>query len=427
MLKYNGELNFKALLPFKLNIKLDGIGGIVVGEVFKVKKDILPKNYADKDLGFIITKISHDLTNNDWETTLETQICILDHQVKGQELLKNISRQGFGEYVEELKLYGLIYVIAHQFVRYQAYRSMIGFMWLSQNPEPQRNIKDGFNYLGFEYIKYFSNSPFVQPLDNKNKIDELWVPNIEYMLLGTQKSNLDPVTLRNNVSWFSIYQFREYVTYWIIAYKNKYNSQLSTTSINNKTLLSSFNKLEAELNNEQSDFTSLVDTISGFLITDYKKVYVPDDPRNNNLTLLPYNDAYPLFSSLSSLSPITVITLGIDQSKLDNNIQNYFNNNPDLQALKNQYNELLSKIPLGIGTSVNDDPLLYTIPPLMNADISIGIRPTGVRDIRNITVNKTIYNEFLRTIDYTNVPNSSLTIKNEYKDLLRGKQLEFNK
>jgi hypothetical protein len=95
--------------------------------------------------------------------------------------------------------------------------------------------------------------------------------------------------------------------------------------------------------------------------------------------------------------------------------------------LKNQYNELLSKIPLGIGTSVNDDPLLYTIPPLMNANISIGVISSAARDIRDITVNKTIYNEFLRTINYTNVPNSSLTIKNEYKDLLRGKQLEFNK
>jgi hypothetical protein len=394
MLKYNGELNFKALLPFKLNIKLDGIGGIVVGEIFKVKKDILPKNYADKNLGFVITKISHDLTNNDWETTLETQICLLDNISLGKNFITT-TRQGFGEYVSELKLYGLIYVIAHQFVRYQAYRSMIGFLWLSQNPEPQRNIEDGFDYLGFDYTKIFTNSPFIQPLDDKDIIDELWAPNTKYMLLGQQQNGLDPVQIRNDISWFSIYQFREYITYWIIAYKNKYRDQLSTTSINNITLLDSFNKLEKELSNEQSSFTSLVDTISGFLVTDYEKVYTPDNSNNNSLTLLPYNDNYPLIINQSStnfsttgVTDIYKSTLGIDQSKLDNNIQNYFNNNSDLQTLKNQYNDLLSKIPLAEGTAINDDPLLYTIPPLMDADVSIGIRPTSVRDIRNITVNK---------------------------------------
>ena len=131
MLKYNGELNFKALLPFKLNIKLDGIGGIVVGEVFKVKKDILPRNYADKNLGFVITKISHNLQNNDWETTLETQICILDHQFQGQEILKNVNRQGFGEFIGELLKEAILYPVLLNYIKYLSLKSYIGVLLTS--------------------------------------------------------------------------------------------------------------------------------------------------------------------------------------------------------------------------------------------------------------------------------------------------------
>jgi hypothetical protein len=432
MLKYNGELNFKALLPFKLNIKLDGIGGIVVGEIFKVKKDILPRNYADKNLGFIITKISHDLQNNDWETTLETQICLLDNITLGEKFIK-ITRQGFGEYVTELKLYGLIYVIAHQFVRYQAYRSMIGFMWLSNN---DKTIKEGFDYLGFDYLKIFTNSSNIQSEDDINVINEVWKPNVGSMLLGSQKSNLDPVNNRNEVSWFNIFQFRDYVKYWLTAYKAKYRNELNNIVIDNITLLDSLNKLENELNNEQSDFNSLVDNIGGFLTKDYEKVYVPDNIENNNLTILPYNN-YPLFLNVPGLpsrnfQSTTLLTnrynatLGIDINKLDTNISNYFAKNNDLNDLKNQYFNILSKAPLAKGTAVKDDPLLYVIPPSVEATYTVSNINTGT-SIDFPKVNKTIYNEFLKTIDYTNVPNSSLVIKNEYKDLLKGKPLEFVK
>ena len=98
MLKYNGELNFKALIPFKLTIKLDGIGGIIVGEIFKVKQNVLPRNYYDKNLGFIITEIQHNLVKNDWETTLTTQICLLDAIKLGKDFITD-TRQGFKDFI----------------------------------------------------------------------------------------------------------------------------------------------------------------------------------------------------------------------------------------------------------------------------------------------------------------------------------------
>lgn len=73
------DTNFKALIPFELEITLDGIGGFVVGQIFTIDKSILPRDYYNKNLGFIITGINHSLQNNDWVTTIKTQICLLEN------------------------------------------------------------------------------------------------------------------------------------------------------------------------------------------------------------------------------------------------------------------------------------------------------------------------------------------------------------
>jgi len=73
------DVDFKALIPFELEITLDGIGGLVIGQIFTIDKSILPRDYYNKNLGFIITGINHNLQNNDWTTTVRTQICLLDN------------------------------------------------------------------------------------------------------------------------------------------------------------------------------------------------------------------------------------------------------------------------------------------------------------------------------------------------------------
>lgn len=73
------DVDFKAFVPFELEITLDGIGGCVVGQIFTIDQSILPRDYYNKNLGFVITGISHMLQNNDWTTTLKTQICLLDN------------------------------------------------------------------------------------------------------------------------------------------------------------------------------------------------------------------------------------------------------------------------------------------------------------------------------------------------------------
>lgn len=72
------QLGNSAIIPFELEITLDGISGIVVGQVFKVNENILPQSYSDANVGFITTGVSHNLQSNDWTTTIKAQICILN-------------------------------------------------------------------------------------------------------------------------------------------------------------------------------------------------------------------------------------------------------------------------------------------------------------------------------------------------------------
>lgn len=136
LIKYDGELGFKALIPFTLTVTLEGLGGFVIGEIFRVDQNILPKNYYDKKLGFIITRIFHSLNNNSWETKLETQICILDQDQFYDEsgiakLTKNLKREGFEKWVGETKLDSILYPIFYDFIRYLFYKSLVGGIYAS--------------------------------------------------------------------------------------------------------------------------------------------------------------------------------------------------------------------------------------------------------------------------------------------------------
>lgn len=68
--------NIPGLIPIKLEITLDGIGNFKVGEGFTIQKNsIMPKHYDD-NVGFIITDIKHEISNNTWLTEITAISCI---------------------------------------------------------------------------------------------------------------------------------------------------------------------------------------------------------------------------------------------------------------------------------------------------------------------------------------------------------------
>ena len=59
-------------IPFNLGLTLDGISGIKIYNKVNIDTRFLPQNYPDA-LQFIVKGVNHKLSNNDWETQIETQ------------------------------------------------------------------------------------------------------------------------------------------------------------------------------------------------------------------------------------------------------------------------------------------------------------------------------------------------------------------
>ena len=63
------------LIPVKFSFEMDGIGGLVIGHLFKIPDHVLPKGYKGAGVGNrlaqTITGISHKVDNGDWTTTID--------------------------------------------------------------------------------------------------------------------------------------------------------------------------------------------------------------------------------------------------------------------------------------------------------------------------------------------------------------------
>lgn len=82
----NSKINSGApgIIPFDLTITLDGIGGIKIGQAFRINEGILPGKY-DGVVAFIVTGISHVVQNNKWNTELKGQTIIISKPTTSEE------------------------------------------------------------------------------------------------------------------------------------------------------------------------------------------------------------------------------------------------------------------------------------------------------------------------------------------------------
>jgi hypothetical protein len=82
--QYKADNKYKSILPSKLSITTDGIGGLIIGNIFNIDKEFTPQGYkGDKgvgiDLQYIITNLKHEVgSNNQWTTTIEANPFIPD-------------------------------------------------------------------------------------------------------------------------------------------------------------------------------------------------------------------------------------------------------------------------------------------------------------------------------------------------------------
>jgi hypothetical protein len=81
------DASFKAIIPTIVSLELDGIGGLVIGHMFRLPQELLPAGYkgekisgakVGRKLGYIITKLGHRVSNSDWVTQIDAQTVILE-------------------------------------------------------------------------------------------------------------------------------------------------------------------------------------------------------------------------------------------------------------------------------------------------------------------------------------------------------------
>ena len=79
--------NNRAIIPTVFSTDIDGIGGLIIGNIFRIPDDVLPKGYKGKGagskLGYVITGIGHSVQNGDWITKIDSQTIILDDPSPG--------------------------------------------------------------------------------------------------------------------------------------------------------------------------------------------------------------------------------------------------------------------------------------------------------------------------------------------------------
>ena len=71
-----------SIIPLKFTSKMDGISGIVIGNVFRVDETRLPKMYKNANVAFVCTSEQQQInTNGDWTTEIGGQIVILPSDI----------------------------------------------------------------------------------------------------------------------------------------------------------------------------------------------------------------------------------------------------------------------------------------------------------------------------------------------------------
>ena len=85
---FSKSSTFNSVIPLEFSATMDGISGIVIGNVFKIQKDRLPRAYAKSDIGFIVFNEEQKITaGGDWTTDISGKMIILPNKDKKPQIL----------------------------------------------------------------------------------------------------------------------------------------------------------------------------------------------------------------------------------------------------------------------------------------------------------------------------------------------------
>ena len=84
--------NGRSIIPVQISLTMDGIGGLVIGHLFKIPPDLLPRGYGSDNVGGkliqTITSIGHKVENGDWTTTIDALNIVTKDSLNDRKKLK---------------------------------------------------------------------------------------------------------------------------------------------------------------------------------------------------------------------------------------------------------------------------------------------------------------------------------------------------
>jgi len=71
VLSFNENNKDKQFIPTLLSLTIDGLSGFIIGNLFKIDSTFVPNYYKrGNNTAYTLTKVNHELANNDWITTI---------------------------------------------------------------------------------------------------------------------------------------------------------------------------------------------------------------------------------------------------------------------------------------------------------------------------------------------------------------------
>jgi LAS superfamily LD-carboxypeptidase LdcB len=95
--RFDPQNKFSAIIPTELSVTMDGIGGIVIGNIFRINQDIIPKGYKgsnNREIAYIVAKLGHSIQDNDWVTNIQAYPIVLS-KAQSTEVWKKWKNQQY--------------------------------------------------------------------------------------------------------------------------------------------------------------------------------------------------------------------------------------------------------------------------------------------------------------------------------------------
>lgn len=99
-----GSNGAKGIIPFELNLTLEGIAGIKIGQAFTVNEGILPSTYNDV-IAFLVNRVDHKIQQNRWITEISAQTIVIDKKPSAVEAEPALLTDIIIESLEEAEIF----------------------------------------------------------------------------------------------------------------------------------------------------------------------------------------------------------------------------------------------------------------------------------------------------------------------------------